>query len=166
MPAVVDHSTRQILVDAPPELCYEVICDFESYPEWVRDLKRVEVSERDKGGRARHITFHAMAMGRSTTYVLEYDYESEPLRIVWKLLEGDLVKQLDGEYRFVPAPDEEGKTLLTYSLTVDLVVPVPGYVRRRAEARILQAALEGFRRRVESKQREESNCSHTASSAD
>lgn len=163
---MVDHSTKQILVDAPPELCYEVICDFERYPEWVRDLKRVEVRERDESGRPWHITFYATAMGRSATYVLEYNYESEPLRIVWKLLEGDLVKQLDGEYRFVPAPDEEGKTLLTYSLTVDLVVPVPGYVRRRAEARILQAALDGFRKRVEHRQREESSYSHTASSED
>ena len=151
---MVDHSTRQILVDAPPEICFDVASDFENYPEWVPDVKKVQVRVRNDQGLGRLISFQVAAMGRSTTYVLDYRYETDPLKMTWRLLEGDLANRLDGEYKFVPAPGEKNRTLLTYTLTVDLAVPVPGFVKRRAEARILHSALDGFRRRVELCQRE------------
>ncbi len=151
---MVDHSSRQILADAPPNICFDVVSDFESYPDWIPDVKQVQVRERNEQGLGRLIAFQVAAMGRSTTYVLEYRYETDPIKVTWRLLEGDLLNRLDGEYKFVPAPGAEGKTLLTYTLTVDLAVPVPGFVKRRAEARILHSALERFRRRVEIRQRE------------
>ncbi len=143
-----------MLVDAPPGFCFEVVIDFESYPEWVSDLERIRVLRRNEDERGHLIEFTVAAMGRNTTYILQYSYESDPPKVIWKLREGDLVRRLDGEYKLAPAPGEAGKTLLTYSLTVDLAVSVPGFVKRRAEARILQTALDGFRRRVEDLWRE------------
>jgi hypothetical protein len=88
-------------------------------------------------------------MGRSTTYLLGYDYGDEPRRLAWRLLEGDITRKLDGSYDFRPVVGDDGATDCDYELTVELVVPLPGFVKRRAEARIMQTALRDLKARVE-----------------
>ena len=78
-----------------------------------------------------------------------YYYGSNPLRIAWKLVEGDLTRKLDGEYEFQPVSGDNTQTEVIYHLEVDLVVPIPGFVKRRAESRIIRTALEDLRQRVE-----------------
>jgi hypothetical protein len=41
---------------------------------------------------------------------------------------------------------------VTYTLVVDLKVPIPGFVKRRAEGHILHAAIRDLKSRVESGQ--------------
>jgi hypothetical protein len=61
---------------------------------------------------------------------------------------GDLTSRLDGEYRFEPSSD--GGTEVTYTLEVGLRVPLPGFIKRRAQSRIMHTALEELKARVES----------------
>ena len=93
--------------------------------------------------------FRAAAMGRSTTYLLGYDYAAAPLRLAWRLLEGDITRQLDGSYDFRPVEGDDAVTDVDYELTAELVVPLPGFVKRRAETRIMQTALRDLKARVE-----------------
>lgn len=142
-----EHATQRTIIDATPEECFAVVTDFERYPEWATDVKQVTVERRDHDGRGGDVLYRAAAMGRSTTYTLRYYYGSNPLRVAWKLVEGDLTRKLDGEYEFVPV--EDGQTEVVYHLEADLAVPMPGFVKRRAESRIIRTALEDLRRRVE-----------------
>lgn len=144
---MAEQTTERIHIDAPPERVYEVAVDFERYPEWAKDVKDVTVVERDAEGRATQVEYRAAAMGRSVTYTLEYDYAKAPAEFSWSLVKGDLMKRLDGTYRF--DADGEG-TRVTYDLAVDLALPLPGLVKRRAEARIVGSALKELKRRVES----------------
>ena len=146
---MVDHSTRQILVNASPEDCFDIVVDFENYPQWATDVKDVQILRRDDNGFAGLVAFRAAAMGRSATYTLKYFYGSNPLRVAWRLVESDQVGRIDGEYELALSADDDAKTLLTYSLSVELAVPVPGFVKRRAASRIMQSALEQLRRRAE-----------------
>lgn len=146
-----EHATQQTIIDAPPSRCFEVAVDFERYPEWASDVKEVAVLRRDDDGRGGLVCFRAAAMGRSTTYTLQYYYGSNPLRMAWKLVEGDVTRQLDGEYVFEPVEGEADRTLVNYHLVADIVVPLPGFVKRRAEARIMRTALEQLRARVEAR---------------
>ncbi|MBI2169324.1 MAG: SRPBCC family protein [Actinobacteria bacterium] len=146
---MAEQTTERITVGAPPERCYEVAVDFELYPEWAKDIKDVKVVERDAEGRGRHVEYRAAAMGRSVTYTLEYDYAQAPAGFSWTLVKGDLMKRLDGTYRF----DADGDgTRVTYELSVDLALPLPGLVKRRAESRIVGSALKELKKRVESGQ--------------
>jgi hypothetical protein len=88
-------------------------------------------------------------MGRSATYTLAYDHSESPNVISWHLLSGDIVKKLDGCYRFLPLDDDEGKTQVVYELAVELAIPLPGFVKRRAEGRIMHAALDDLQARLE-----------------
>ncbi len=145
-----DHATQRTIIEAPPSLCFSVACDFERYPEWATDVKHVSVERVDDDGRGGDVMYRAAAMGRSTTYTLRYYYGSNPLRIAWKLIEGDLTRKLDGEYEFLAMGDDGRQTEVVYHLEADLVVPIPGFVKRRAESRIIRTALEDLRRKVES----------------
>jgi ribosome-associated toxin RatA of RatAB toxin-antitoxin module len=147
---VAEKTAESMVISGSPERCFAVVTDLEHYPEWVADLKSVQVLERDDAGRASVVSFRAAAFGRSTSYTLSYDYSNAPHEVAWVQTEGDLTTRLDGHYRFEPAGD--GETEVTYTLVVDLKVPIPGFVKRRAEGHILHAAIRDLKLRVESGQ--------------
>ncbi len=115
--------------------------------EWAADIKSVSVDDRDNHGRATQVTFRAAAFGRSTSYTLRYDYSRAPGELSWVQVDGDLTRRLDGSYQLVASGD--GATEITYRLVVDLKVPLPGFVKRRAEGRIMGTALRELKARVE-----------------
>jgi ribosome-associated toxin RatA of RatAB toxin-antitoxin module len=147
---VPDQTAERMVVSGTPERCFAVVTEVERYPEWVGDLKAVEILERDEDGRAKVVAFRAAAFGRSTSYTLQYDYSKAPEEVSWVQVRGDLTSRLDGAYQFAPSGD--GETEVTYKLTVDLRVPIPGFVKRRAEGHILHAAIRDLKSRVESGQ--------------
>jgi hypothetical protein len=147
LPDVEEQVTERAMIRGTPEHCYEVLTAFEAYPEWAADIKAVTVDERDDQGRAVRVTFRAAAFGRSTSYTLRYDYHAAPSELSWTQVAGDLTRRLDGSYELVSSGD--GATEITYNLVVDLKVPLPGFVKRRAEGRIMGTALRELKSRVE-----------------
>jgi hypothetical protein len=144
----VERTAEEMVIARPPERCFSVAIDVERYPEWVADVKQVDVLERDSDGRPVVVAFRAGAFGRSTNYVLGYDFSLAPSEFSWTQRQGDITNRLDGRYTFTETGD--GDTLAHYELSVDLRVPIPGFVRRRAEGLILHAAMRDLKIRVES----------------
>ena len=139
-------ATERMIVRATPERCFDVALDFEHYPRWAADIKSVVVEARDAEGRGTVVTFRAAAFGRSTVYTLTYDYAEAPRGLSWALTKGDLTRKLDGRYEFTPAGDD---TEVTYHLDVELIVPLPGFIKRRAEGKIIHTALKELRSQAE-----------------
>jgi ribosome-associated toxin RatA of RatAB toxin-antitoxin module len=144
---VEEQVTERMIIRGTPEHCYQVLTAFEAYPEWAADIKSVSIDERDADGRAAQVTFRAAAFGRSTSYTLRYDYSRAPGELSWIQTNGDLTRRLDGSYELTPSGD--GGTEIAYRLVVDLKVPLPGFVKRRAEGRIMGTALKELKVRVE-----------------
>ncbi|HEC09644.1 MAG TPA: SRPBCC family protein [Acidimicrobiales bacterium] len=147
---MLDEATETRVIEASPARCYELAADVERYPEWTSDLKDAEILERDSEGRPHLVRFRAAAMGRSTTYTLRYDHGGAPERLSWVLEEGDITNRLDGWYRFTPVEGNPDQCEVTYHLEVELMVPLPGFVKRRAEGRIIHTALDDLQARAES----------------
>lgn len=145
---VEEQVTERMVIRANPAHCYEVVADFERYPEWASDIKAVSVDERDADGRATEVTYRAAAFGRSTSYTLRYDYSDAPSKLSWEQVRGDVTRRLDGSYEIYPSDD--GSADVTYHLVVDLKVPLPVFVKRRAEGRITHTALKELKERAES----------------
>ncbi len=143
---MADQATETMEIAAPADRILDVLLDFDAYPTWARDLKGVTVEARDDDGRGSEVTFRAAAMGRSTSYTLRYEHDDE--RLSWELVRGDIMRKLDGSYR-LQAGGADGRTLVTYHLAVDLIVPLPGFVKRRAEQKIIHTALRELRAHVE-----------------
>jgi hypothetical protein len=105
------------------------------------------IRAHDEQGRPSRVEYRASALGRSTHYTLEYDYSEQPARLSWHLVEGDIMRALNGAYSFV---EVDNGTQVFYELELELVVPLPGFVKRRAEARILIEAVKELKARAES----------------
>jgi len=146
---VADQASQRLSIAASPQQLFDVITDFDHYTDWIRDLKAVEVLSRDEHGRVIEVRYRAAAMGRSTSYTLRYDYTDAPRTLSWRLVQGDIMRRLDGAYEFVPVPDDPDRTDVVYHLTVELVVPLPGFVKRRAESKIMHNALRELKAHVE-----------------
>ena len=144
---MAEEANERIRIDASRDACLAVALDFERYPEWAADIKEVEVEERDDDGRGTSVRYRTAAMGQSARYTLAYDYSDAPHSMAWKLVEGNIMRVLDGSYTF---DLNDGGTLVTYHLEVELLIPMPGFVKRRAEAKIMGTALRELKRRVES----------------
>lgn len=139
MTLMAETATETITIDAPPERVWEIAVDIEHYPEWARDIKDVTVHSTDELGRPSEVEFRASALGRSTHYTLQYDYTNAPGELGWRMLRGDIQRSIDGVFKFVA---HNGGTHVQYDLAIDLVVPLPGFVKRRAEVRILNTVRE------------------------
>jgi uncharacterized protein YndB with AHSA1/START domain len=137
---MAETASQTTTIAATPERVWAIATDFERYPEWAKDVKDVIVRGRDDEGRPVEVEFRASALGRSTHYTLSYDYSQAPSVLAWSILRGDIMRTIDGAYHLSATAD--GGTQVRYDLAIELVVPLPGFVKRRAEVRILNTVRE------------------------
>ena len=146
MVTMVDSGSDSVFIAASAERCFDVACDFEKYPLWAKDVKEATVLQRDDQGRPHTVGYRASALGRSTHYTLEYDYSKAPNVLSWHLVDGDIMRSIRGAYTL---KEDRAGTRVSYDLAVELVIPLPGFVKRRAEMRIL-STLKELKARAES----------------
>ena len=120
----INHAKQKTIIAATPQQCFDVITDFEHYPDWASDIKVATIVATDNEGRGGDVQFRVAAMGRSTTYTLRYYYGSNPLRVAWRQSEGDITRNLEGEYEFLPI-NGGTETEVTYHLAADLAILIP-----------------------------------------
>ncbi len=142
---MADQSTQSITIDAPPAEVMAVIADFPAYPSWVAAAKKVEVLETGADGRASRVHFVLDAGAVKDDYVLAYTWDGDR-RVTWTLVEGQMQKRQDGSYTL---RESDGRTEVTYAITIDLTIPMLGLIKRRAEKVILDTALKELKKRVE-----------------
>ena len=142
---MADQSTQSITIDAPAADVMAVIADFPAYPQWVAAAKKVEVVEPGADGRARRVHFVLDAGAVKDDYVLDYTWEGDH-RVTWTLVQGQMQKRQDGSYTLV---ESDGRTEVTYAITIDLSIPMLGMIKRKAEKVILDTALKELKKRVE-----------------
>jgi ribosome-associated toxin RatA of RatAB toxin-antitoxin module len=141
---VADQTSASIDIDASPAQVMAVIADFEHYPEWVDSMKSAEVlsSSAGKAETVRMVLDHPLV---KDDYVLAYQWQ--PSTVSWHLVQGTLLKAMDGSYVLEQRGDG---TTVTYKLAVEVNLPMIGMFRRKAEKTIIDGALKGLKRRVES----------------
>jgi uncharacterized membrane protein len=142
---MADQSTQSITIDAPASEVMAVIADFPAYPQWVAAAKKVEVVEDGDDGRARQVHFILDAGAVKDDYVLAYTWDGDR-KVTWTLVKGQMQKRQDGSYTLTEA---DGTTEVTYSITIDLSIPMLGMIKRKAEKVILDTALKELKKRVE-----------------
>jgi len=143
---MADKTTASITVAAPRAEVMAVIADFAAYPEWASAVRSAEVIGRGGGGRASQVRFALDAGVIKDSYVLSYDWDGDD-GVRWDLAEpGSVITGLSGGYLLA---DADAGTEVTYDLAVDVRIPLPGMLKRRAEKTIIETALKGLRDRAE-----------------
>jgi ribosome-associated toxin RatA of RatAB toxin-antitoxin module len=143
---MAEQTTSSIVIDAPAAEVMAVIADFPAYPEWAQGMKQADVVEQGAGGRADRVHFELEATPIKDSYTLAYDWQGDS-SVTWRLVEGKMLKAMEGAYVLRPAG---AGTEVTYRLSVDLSIPMIGMLRRKAEKVIIDTALKGLKKRVES----------------
>ena len=147
---MADQTSSTILVSAPPSTIMAVIADFPAYPAWAQGMRRAEVQETFPDGRAKDVLFEISEGPIKDTYTLTYEWHGDE-SVSWTLVQGKMLKKLDGTYRLTPTDaGQDGPTEVTYQLEAELNVPMIGMLRRKAEKVIIDSALKGLKKRVES----------------
>lgn len=133
------------MIDAPPERIMAVIADFPAYPQWAGSVQSCEVLSTDADGRAARVRFLLDAGVVKDDYVLEYDW-SDDREVRWHLVSGQMQKSQVGSYVLA---DRGDATEVSYTLAVDLNIPMLGMFKRKAEKVVMDTALKELKKRVE-----------------
>ena len=140
-------TSSRITIDAPRANVMAVIADFAAYPQWASAVRAAETLGQEAGGRASRVRFTLDAGVIKDTYVLGYNWDGDAA-VRWHLAEaGSVISGMSGGYALA---DRAGGTEATYDLAVDLRIPMPGLLKRRAEKTIIDTALKGLKNRAES----------------
>lgn len=145
LPDMADQTTSSIVVEASPGEVMAVIADFAAYPIWAKGVILADVVAGEPGQRAEKVRFELDVPPIRDEYTLAYTWRD--LDVSWTLAEGRMLHRLDGSY--VLRPVEDG-TEVTYSLAAELAIPMIGMIKRKGEKILIDTALKGLKKRVES----------------
>ena len=86
-------------------------------------------------------------MGFEAAYTLVYEYAPADGGMSWATKQATgVVKDIQGSYVLRP---DGSQTNVTYELSLELTISLPGFLKRQAEKQVISMALEGLKGRVE-----------------
>jgi len=138
-----EHSVE---IDAPMETCFAAIIDYETFPKWQGAVVDTEVLDWDAKGRGKRVRLFVDAKVRKVDYTLDYSYD-QPTRIEWDFVEGNGINGADGHYLFEDLGSD--RTRATYKLGLEVGIPLPGPVARRAHKTTLKGSVEDLKKEAE-----------------
>ncbi|MFD3960348.1 MULTISPECIES: SRPBCC family protein [Streptomyces] len=145
---MAEHTSSSITIEAAPADVMAVIADFARYPEWTGEVKEAAVLATDAQGRAEQVRLVLDAGAIKDDHVLSYTWTGDH-EVSWTLVKSQMLRSLDGTYALTPLAGGE-RTEVTYKLAVDVKIPLLGMIKRKAEKVIIDRALAGLKKRVES----------------
>jgi uncharacterized membrane protein len=142
----LNWAEHTVEIAAPIETCFGAITDYETFPSWQSAVVDTEVLDWDKQGRGKRVHLVVDAKVRKVDYTLDYRYD-QPQRIEWDFVEGNGINDADGHYLFEDLGD--GRTRATYKFGLEVGIPLPGPIARRAHKSTLNASVEDLKREAE-----------------
>ena len=114
---------REIVIEATPDEILAVLYDLESLTEWSSAHQEIEILERDEEGRPKRSRQVVKIVGVSDEQILDFDIYDDG--VGWTLVKSQ--QQKAQKARYILRPDGEN-THVTFDLSVDLMVPLPGFL--------------------------------------
>lgn len=136
-------ATRTIVINAPIEKVFDVITQYERYPEFLTEVKKTRTENRKGDTVDVHYTVDVM---KTVNYSIRV-VEERPRRMSWSFIKGEVMKDNKGSW--VLEPEGEGKTRATYNVEMALGLLVPKAVVNALVDTSLPKMLEAFKRRAE-----------------
>jgi hypothetical protein len=142
----LNWAEHTVEINAPIETCFAAIIDYETFPSWQGAVVDTEVLDWDSKGRGKRVRLFIDAKVRKVDYTLDYSYE-QPERIEWDFVEGNGINGADGHYLFEDLGND--RTRATYKLGLEVGIPLPGPVARRAHKTTLKGSVEDLKKEAE-----------------
>jgi ribosome-associated toxin RatA of RatAB toxin-antitoxin module len=135
--------SREVTIEATPEEILDVIADVESTPTWSPQYQSAEVLEAYDNGRPKRVKMKIKTAGISDEQVVDYTWADDIVN--WTLVSAGQLKAQDASYTLTPDGD---KTKVRFDITIDLSIPMPGFVLKRAMKGGVETATDGLRKQV------------------
>jgi ribosome-associated toxin RatA of RatAB toxin-antitoxin module len=135
--------TREVVIEATPDEILDVLFDLESLTEWSSAHQEVEVLERDEQGHPTKSRQVVKIVGVADEQVLAYTVHDDG--VSWTLVKAKQQRAQEGRYTLTP--DGEG-TKVRFELTVEPLVPLPGFLIKKGAKGLMETATDGLRKRV------------------
>ncbi len=142
-----DKPNGEISINSDQATVMDVIADLEKYPEWSDGVKKVEVLDKTPEGRPITARFTFASGPIKDVFVLKYAWNGND-SVSWELTEGNVLTQQEGTYAL--SENSDGSIQVTYDLEVGINMPLPGLLKRKFAKQIVNMALGGLKKRVES----------------
>lgn len=136
-------ASRTIIVNAPIEKVFDVITQYERYPEFLSEVKGIRTENR-KGNTVD--VHYKVDVVKTISYSIRVT-EERPTRMSWSYIKGEFMKDNQGSWVLEPAG--EGKTKATYTVEMALGALVPKSVVSALVETSLPKMLDAFKRRFE-----------------
>jgi uncharacterized protein YndB with AHSA1/START domain len=141
---VAVRASREIVIDAPPEVILEALADVSSVPSWSSVHKRAEVLDNYPDGRPRHVKVTVKVVGIVDTQVLEYHWGRD-----WLVWDADRTYQQHAQHvEYTLRREADDRTRVRFEITLEPSAPLPQFLIKRARKKVLYAATQGLRNRV------------------
>jgi coenzyme Q-binding protein COQ10 len=137
-------ATRSIVINAPIEKVFGIISDYERYPEFLKEVKRIKTSNRKGNEVDVHYEAEIVKVIKYTLHLKE----EKPTKVSWTFIEGEFMKDNKGGWTLEATPD--GKTKATYNIEVTVGMLVPKTIVNALVDTQLPLMLEAFKKRAES----------------
>lgn len=134
---------RTITINATVEKCWSVISDYERYPEFLPEVKKIRTFNRR--GAEVDVQYEA-----EVVKVIKYTVhmkEEGPKKLSWSFIDGEFMKDNKGGWVLEDAG--EGKTRATYNIAVEVGMLVPKTIINALVDTQLPKLLENFKKRIE-----------------
>ncbi|WP_421844209.1 SRPBCC family protein [Mycobacterium sp.] len=137
------NESRGVVIEASPEEILAVIVDVETMPDWSSIHESATVLDRDEHGRPLRARMKVKIAGVSDEIVLAYTWHDDG--VSWIQESSKASRSQEGRYTLTPQGD---KTHAKFDLKVDPIVPMPGFVMKRAVKGVMELNTDGLRKRV------------------
>ena len=145
--AMSDLSSGTVIIDAPIGEVQGALFDLAKYPEWSNSIKSVEVIATDDQGRLTTGKFVIDAGMMKDKVTLDYDWSETPTKLSFSFNDADLLSGMEGSYS-IKKIDEE-TTEVTYEMGVEISMPIPAMMRKKAEQATIDQALQQLKTHLE-----------------
>jgi len=135
---------RNIIINAPPEKCYQVIADIDRYPEFVTETKGVKIIKRESKDKVQ--AEFTVKVIKEVSYTLNL-WGVPGKSWQWTLVKG-FMKKNDGAWFLKDLG--KGRTEATYAVDVEFGMLVPSSIVKMLQENQLPKMLETFKKRIES----------------
>jgi hypothetical protein len=141
---VAVRASREIVIDAPPEVILDALADVGKLSSWSPVHKGMEVLDWYDDGRPHHVRATIKIFGLVDKEILEYRWGPD-----WVVWDAEKTFRQHGqhiEYNLTPVGVD--KTRVRFDITVEPSGPIPDFVVKRASEVVLDAATKGLREQV------------------
>ena len=134
---------QSVVINTPAKIIYDVVCDFEKYPNFLPESRQVSVLEKNAKS---IIAEFEIKVIKTLVYTLKF-HLSPHKKITWSFIEGNLFKDNKGTWSFKEVNKE--CTEATYEVDIELGILVPGAITRMLVGSNLPQMLAAFKKRAE-----------------